>query len=60
LSAEQRNFVQSVQSGLVKTAESFRSQVRRRLHPSAVQGWIDRDKMGALGLAAGSFAGIVL
>jgi hypothetical protein len=49
-----------VQSSLVKTAESFRSQVRRRLHPSAVQGWIDRDKMGALGLAAGSFAGIVL
>jgi hypothetical protein len=60
LSAEQRNFVQNVQTNLRKTAEGFRSEVRRRLHPGAVQGWIDRDKMGALGLAAGSFAGIVL
>jgi len=60
LSSEQKNFLINLKGQALKQANNFRVQVRRRLNPQAVHGWIDKDKMGALGLACGSFFGTVL
>jgi hypothetical protein len=60
LSGEQRNFLEQAQSELRKRTDAFRVEVRRRLNPQAVQTWIDQDKLGALGLAAGAFVGTIL
>jgi hypothetical protein len=60
LSGEQRNFLEQAQSELRKRTDAFRIEVRRRLNPQSVQSWIDQDRLGALGLAAGSFVGTIL
>jgi hypothetical protein len=60
LSGEQRNFMEQAQSELRKRTDAFRIEVRRRLNPQSVQAWIDQDRLGALGLAAGSFVGTIL
>jgi len=60
LSQEQSDFVQNIKVRALQQAENFRVQVRRRLDPAAFQRWVEKDKMGALGLAGGALFGSIL
>ena len=60
LTNEQRNFLVNLKGQALKNVDAFRIEVRRRLNPQTVQSWIDKDKLGALGLASGAFVGTVL
>lgn len=49
-----------VKDTCMKQADYFRVSVRRRLNPSAIQAWVEQEKMAAMGLASGALVGLVL
>jgi hypothetical protein len=60
LSQEQSDLIAKAKTSVLRTAEDFRVQMRRRLSQEGIQKFFDDEKMTALGLTGGAIAGALL
>jgi hypothetical protein len=60
LSEEQTDMMQDLKGGIMKRAEGFRVQVRRRLNPLTVKKFVMDEKSVAVGTAGGAILGFLL
>jgi hypothetical protein len=60
LSKEQRSYLDDLKDKALASADRFRRTVRRRLSRERIQSWLDKERSGAVGLAAGAVVGAVL
>lgn len=59
-SEEQTDMMQDLKGGIMKRAEGFRVQVRRRLNPVTVKKFVADEKSVTLGAAGGAILGFML
>jgi hypothetical protein len=59
-SEEQTDMMQDLKGGIMKRAEGFRVQVRRRLNPQTLQKFAADEKSVTLGTAGGAILGFLL
>jgi hypothetical protein len=52
--------IQDLKGGIMKRAESFRVQVRRRLNPQTLQTFATKEKSAIVGGAGGAILGFLL
>jgi hypothetical protein len=60
LSEEQTDMMQDLKGGVMKRAEGFRVQVRRRLNPQTVKQFVADEKSVTIGAAGGAILGFLL
>jgi hypothetical protein len=60
LSEEQTDMMQDLKGGIMKRAEGFRVQVRRRLNPLTVKKFVADEKSVTVGAAGGAILGFLL
>jgi hypothetical protein len=60
LSDEQADMMQDLRGGIMKHAEGFRVQVRRRLNPVTVKKFVADEKSATFGAAGGAVLGFLL
>jgi hypothetical protein len=60
LSEEQTDMMQGLKGGIMKRAEGFRVQVRRRLNPLTVKKFVADEKSVTFGTAGGALLGFLL
>jgi hypothetical protein len=60
LSEEQADIMQDLKGGIMKRAEGFRVQVRRRLNPLTVKKFVADEKSATFGTAGGAILGLLL
>jgi hypothetical protein len=59
-SEEQTDMMQDLKGGVMKRAEGFRVQVRRRLNPQTVKQFVADEKSVTIGAAGGAILGFLL
>jgi hypothetical protein len=57
LSDEQQDMITKVKGRVLATTNDFRISVRRRFSKEGVEDFFEKERMAALGLASGAFAG---
>lgn len=60
LSKEQGEMIEDMKAHVLRRANTFRTQVRRRLGPKTIQQFFENERVGALGLASGALVGTLL
>lgn len=59
-SEDQIELAESLKRRALSAADSFRTNVRRRLNPNTIRKWMETDRMGTLGALSGAFVGFML
>jgi hypothetical protein len=58
-SNEQTALFSNLKNKALRHTENLRVQIRRQLNPNSVQTFVDRERMGALGMAGGAVVGFL-
>jgi adenylate kinase len=60
LSAEQNDIIAKTKSVVLRNTEDFRRHMRQTVNKENIQGFFDRERMMAIGVAGGAVAGAIL